>query len=207
MLTGKTLVGALFLLIPCSSAIASPQSDAQPAALAVVQQRPLDRHERLRWFVKSTVGPKSLGAGVISSAWGTGFNNPEEYGTHWDGFAKRYGMRLTGVAASNAIEVGLGSAWGEDPRYPAVGRGKLWSRVGNAAKYTFVAKRSDGSTALAYARYAAIPGSNFMSNAWRAESESTTGAALQRTGLGFAGRLVSNLFEEFWPDARKRLRR
>ena len=213
MLTGRyplvalAIVAALCLLIPCSSAIASPQSGVQPAALAVIQQRPLDRDARVRWFVNSTVGPKSLGGGVISSAWGTGFNNPEEYGPHWDGFAKRYGMRLTGIAASNAIEVGLGSVWGENPRYPAAGSGKVWSRVGNAAKYSFVAKRSDGSTAPAYARYAGIAGGNFVSNAWRAESESTTGAALQRTGLGFAGRFVSNLFDEFWPDVRNRLRR
>lgn len=213
MLTGnaprlaQAIVGALCLLVPCSSAIASPQSDSEPVARAIVQQRPLDRDARVRWFVNSSLGPKSLGAGVISSAWGTGFNNPEEYGPHWDGFAKRYGMRLTGIATSNAIEVGLGSVWGEDPRYPAAGSGKMWSRVGNAAKYTFVAKRSDGSITPAYARYAGIAGGNFVSNAWRAESESTTGSALQRTGLGFAGRFASNLFDEFWPDVRNRLRR
>jgi hypothetical protein len=70
-----------------------------------------------------------LGAGVISAAWGTAFNNPEEYGPQWRGFAKRYGMRLTGIATSNAIEAGLGSVWGEDPRYAAVGEGSVWSRV------------------------------------------------------------------------------
>ncbi len=196
-----------FLLILSSSAIAAPQSDSQPTAIPVVQERPLDREARLRWFVNSTVGPKSLGAGVISAAWGTGLNNPEEYGPHWDGSAKRYGMRLTGVAASNAIEAGLGSAWGEDPRYPAAGGGNMWRRIRHAAKYTVVAKRSDGSTIPAYARYVGITGSNFISNGWRAESESTAGAALQRTGLGFAGRFASNLFDEFWPDVRNRLRR
>lgn len=196
-----------FLLVLSSSAIATAQSSSQPAAIPMVPQRPLDRDARLRWFVGSTVGPKSLGAGVVSAAWGTAFNNPEEYGPHWDGFAKRYGMRLTGVAASNAIEVGLGSLRDEDPRYTAVGRGKLWSRVGHAAKYTLLAKRSDGSTTPAYARYAGIAGSNFISNTWRVESESTTGAALQRTGLGFAGRFAGNLFDEFWPDVRNRFRR
>lgn len=201
------IVGALCFLVPCSPVIASPQSDSEPVAYIPVQQRPLDRDARLRWFALSTVGPKSLGAGVISSAWGTNFNNPEEYGPHWDGFAKRYGMRLTGVAANNAIEVGLGSLRDEDPRYPASGRGKVWSRVGNAAKYTFVAKRSDGTTTLAYSRYAGITGGNFLSNAWRAESESNTGAAMQRTGLGFVGRFVSNLFDEFWPDVSNRLGR
>lgn len=199
------MVGALCLFAPVSSAIAAPQADDEP--VVVVQKRPLDRDERLKWFANSTIGPKSLGGGVISAAWGTGFNNPAEYGPHWDGFGKRYGMRLTGVAASNAIEVGLGSVWDEDPGYPAAGSGNLWSRVGHAAKYTVMAKRSDGSTMPAYARYAGITGSNFMSNTWRVESDTTTGAALQRTGLGFAGRFVSNLFDEFWPDVTKRLRR
>jgi hypothetical protein len=146
-----------------------------------------------------------LGAGVISAAWGTAFNNPEEYGPHWGGFAKRYGMRLTGIATSNAIEAGLGSVWGEDPRYEAVGEGSVWSRVRNSTKMTVLAQRADGSIAPAYARYAGISGGNFLSNTWRVESESTAGAALQRTGLGFAGRFVSNVFEEFWPDARRKL--
>jgi hypothetical protein len=199
------MVGVICLLIPCSSAIAAPQAGDEP--VFAIQQRPLDRDERLSWFVNSTVGPKSLSGGVISAAWGTGFNNPEEYGPHWDGVAKRYGMRLTGVAARNATEIGLGSVWGEDPRYPAAGSGNVWSRVRHAAKYTVVAKRSDGSTIPAYARYTAVTGSNFISNTWRADSEGTRGAALQRTGLGFAGRFASNLFDEFWPDVAKRLGR
>lgn len=161
----QTFVGALCLLIPGSSAIASPQTSSEPVAVGTVPRRLLDRDARVRWFVISAVGPKSLGAGVVSAAWGAGFNNPVEYGPHWDGFAKRYGMRLTGVATSNAIEVGLGSLRDEDPRDTAVGRGKVWSRVGNAAKYTFLAKRSDGSTTPAYARYAGIAGGNFISNA------------------------------------------
>jgi hypothetical protein len=126
--------------------------------------RPLSREERVHWFLNATAGPKSLGAGVVSAAWGTGFNNPEEYGPHWDGFAKRYGMRLTGIATSNAIEAGLGSFWGEDPRYARAGEGSVWSRISNAARMTALAERADGSAAPAYARYAAISGSNFLSN-------------------------------------------
>jgi hypothetical protein len=186
-------------------------SMAQSAALGTVAgtpgsvSRPLSREERVHWFLNATVGPKSLGAGVVSAAWGTAFNNPEEYGPHWDGFAKRYGMRLTGVATSNAIEAGLGSLWGEDPRYTSVGEGNVWSRVRNAARMTVVAERADGSAAPAYARYAAISGGNFLSNTWRVDSDSTAGAAWQRTGLGFAGRFASNVFEEFWPDLRHKL--
>lgn len=56
----------------------------------------------------------------------------------------------------------------------------------------------------AYARYVAIPGSNFLSNTWRAYSEATVGRAFVRTGFGFLGRAGSNTFHEFWPDVRQK---
>ena len=59
----------------------------------------------------------------------------------------------------------------------------------------------------AYARYVAIPGNNFISNAWRADSEATVGNASLRTVLGFLGRMTSNAFQEFWPDVRRRFDR
>ncbi len=96
---------------------------------------------------------------------------------------------------------------GEDPRYSTGREGGIWKRVGHAAKMTVFAHGDDGSVRPAYARYAAITGSNFLSSTWSVESDSTTGAALHRTGLGFAGRFVSNLFDEFWPDVTERLRR
>ena len=73
--------------------------------------------ERLEWFTRTTIGPRSLAAGLFSAGFGTVTNTPREYGTHWDGFAQRYGVRLTGVGTSNAIEASLGAVWSEDPRY------------------------------------------------------------------------------------------
>ncbi len=185
--------------------IPAARSATDPADPPLVSYRPLTREERFHWFVDSTVGPKSLAAGVFSAGWGTAFNNPEEYGPHWDGFAKRYGMRLTGIAASNAIEAGLGAAWDEDPRYSSQGERSVWSRVGHAAKMTVLANRADGSVGPAYARYAGVTGGNFLSNTWRVESDSTTGSALKRTGFGFAGKFISNVFDEFWPDLRRKV--
>jgi hypothetical protein len=70
---------------------------------------------------------------------------------------------------------------------------------------TVLAAHSVGALALAYARDAAITGRNFFSNTWRVDSDSTTGAVLERTGLGFAGQFASNVFAEFWPDLRRKL--
>src|SRR5437667_2412308 len=70
----------------------------------------------IKWFVKSTVGPSSLFLyGPLSAALGTATNSPEEYGPHWAGFGKRYGMRLTGVSTGNAMEASLGANLGGRP--------------------------------------------------------------------------------------------
>jgi hypothetical protein len=167
--------------------------------------RPITAKQRIQWVVRSTVGPESLTGGLFSAGWGTLFNSPKEYGAHWEGFGDRYGMRLTGLAVSNTMEAGLGAIWGEDPRYMRDAGAPFDQRLGHAVKMTFMAQDRNGRLIPAYARMIAIPGNNFISNAWRADSEATVDHAFIRTGLGFLGRLSGNTFEEFWPDVRQKL--
>jgi hypothetical protein len=165
---------------------------------------PITAKERVRWVVASSVGPASLAAGLFSAGWGTLRNVPREYGPHWQGYGERYGMRLTGIATSNVMEAGLGAIWGEDPRYVRAEGAPVGSRIGHIMKMTFLAHNRDGKTMPAYARYIAIPGHNFLSNTWRADSEATASRASIRIGLGFLGRLGGHALEEFWPDVRQR---
>jgi hypothetical protein len=165
--------------------------------------KPITGRERLQWFAKSTVAPETLAAGLFSAGFGTAINRPTEYGPHWAGFSKRYAMRLTGISTGNAIEAGLGSLWGEDPRYFRAAGQPFKGRLKNVVVMTFAARQPDGDLVLSYARYLGNAGNNFLSNAWRADSESGTGDAWVRVLLGFAGKMGSNAFAEFWPDARK----
>lgn len=159
----------------------------------------------VNWLMESTLSPESMLAGGITAGFGTLIGRPKEYDPHWDGFGKRYGMRMSGIAASNVMEAGLGALWGENPRYMRLGSQSFGVRVGHAIKMTFLTENRDQRAAPAYARWIAIPGSNFLSNTWRPDSDATLSAASMRTALGFAGRMGSNLFEEFWPDVRSRI--
>lgn len=179
---------------PGQSATTTPPAPSAVAAAPVISGR-----ERAEWFVQSTIGLRSLFGGTISAGWATAMNKPPEYESDWNGFAKRYGMRLSGVSVGNAIEAGIGTIWAEDPRYVRSGTGSFMGRVGHAAKLTVIARRGNGF-APAYARYAAIAGNNFLSNSWRVPSDDSTTDAMFRTVVGFSGRFVSNLVEEFWPD-------
>jgi hypothetical protein len=168
------------------------------------QTTPITPKERVRWVFDSTLGPTSLLGASVRAGISTWENVPDQYGPHWDGFAKRVGINVAGSATSNTMEAGLGAAWGEDPRYSRVG-GPFKNRLTHIFTMVYMAKNRDGELRPAYARFVAIPSSNFLSNTWRTGDDATVNAALSRTAFGFLGRLSGNAFSEFWPDLRGRM--
>src|SRR6266446_2128041 len=207
------LIVVLPLLLSSVFGQSRPRMDPVPTLASTIETAgpvanygPPTVTDRVKWFALTTAGSLSLLAvGPLNSGWGTMLNKPKEYGPHWEGFAERYGVRLTGVSTGNAMEAGLGALWGEDPRYFRAEDEPFGSRVNNIAKMTFAARRHDGQLTPAFARCIAIPGNNFLSNTWRPDSEATTPAALRRTLFGFLGRMGGNAFQEFWPDVRQKL--
>jgi hypothetical protein len=180
---------------------APPDGPVTPVAPSTY--KPITPGERFRWFATSTVGPTSLAAGLFSAGFGTARDTPKEYGPHWEGYGKRYAMRFTGIATGNAMEASLGAAWGEDPRYFRDPGDPIKMRIGHAIKATFTAHDREGRVMPAYARYIAIPGNNFLSNTWRAESEANSRSAAIRSLYGVIGRMGGNAFAEFWPDLKR----
>lgn len=165
----------------------------------------LTNRQRWEWVVRSTLGPESLAAGLFTAGLGTAQGSPAEYGPHWDGFAKRYGMRLTGISTGKTIEAGIGSLWNEDPRYFRASGQPFKTRLKNVMMMTFAARRTDGTLSPAYARYIGNAGSSFLSNTWRVDSQTQVSDACSRIAMGFVGKIASNAFAEFWPDARKHI--
>jgi len=181
-------------------AMSQPPADPVSTSTGILNYRPITAKQRVRWFVHLTVGLDSIPGGLLSSGWETLRDRPKEYGTHWEGFGERYGLRLTSIAAGNAMEAQLGAAWGEDPRYIRATGQPFRTRLANVAKMTVLAYGRDGQTMPAYSRYIAIPASNFLSNTWRPESDASARDASVRIALGFVGRMTHNAVEEFWPD-------
>lgn len=169
----------------------------------VFAQQPQQQEEPLNrpgWVLRQTVGLESLGAGVFTTGIGTWRGVPEEYGRTWRGFGQRYGMRMAGIATQNVMEASIGAALHEDPRYKKA-EGPFKQRLISVFRQTALVKKDDGSYGPAYARYSAIVGGNFLSNAWRADSEAKVSSALLRTAYGFLGRLAGNAYSEFGSDA------
>ncbi len=210
----RALLGACVFFLFSGHAFAQTTQNEEGSLkhyIHAVPRSPADYHPitplgRLEWFTRSTVGPRSLVAGLFSAGFGTATNRPSEYGPHWEGFGKRYGMRLTGVSTGNAIEASLGAAWGEDPRYFHTVHQPFGARAKNIVDLTFRAYHPDGERHLAYARFVATFGNNFLSNTWRAQSEADWQHALLRTAEGFGGRALSNAVSEFVPQVWRKIR-
>ncbi len=185
------------LLLCAAAALSAAQTNPATA-------QPITGGGRCEWAIMNTINPPSFGAGLISSGPGTYTDRPREHGTSLKGFEKRFGMRLTGVAVSNTMEAGLGAVWREDLRYQRAAGEPFGRRMGHVVEMTFMASAQEERIVPAYARYAAIGGSNALSNAWRPDSDVTLDRTAIRIGLGFLGRMTSNAFFEFWPDVEDR---
>ena len=197
------------LTLIASAAIALAQAPAQvrdsTLGAGTAGYSPITAGERFNWVVQTTVGPANLAAGFLVSGWQTWSNEPREYGPHWEGFGKRYGLRLAEGATGTAMEATLGSLWREDPRYFRTSGQSFKRRLGHAAKMTFMATDRNGNAMPAYARYVAIPGNSFLANTWRPDSQTRTSDAFERIPYSFLTHFLGNTFTEFWPDIRQRV--
>jgi hypothetical protein len=195
---------AVFFVLSAGVGRATAQTSTNPTSIPPTA--PITGAERVEWIVGGTVGPKSLGIGVMAGAWQTAWNQPEEWQRTWEGFGKRYVEREADVAISNTIEAGLGAIWGEDPRYVRSSRTPIGARIAYAARMVVLAPYRDGTVRPAWGRYAGNVVNNVLENAWLPPSITTPPQTVLRCASGFAGRLAGNLWEEFWPDIRERLR-
>jgi hypothetical protein len=192
-------------LPPSSNNPGTTPAGTSPSGTSNDAAAPITGSGRLEWALKATIGPGSLFVGAVQAGWGNLENHPREYGQGMEGFGKRFGLRLSSVGTSNVMEAGLGAIWGEDPRYHVSHDHTTRGHFNHAFKMTFMAERADGSVEPAYARYIAYAGSNVISNAWRPDSQRTVGNTTARIGERFAGRLLGNLFKEYWPEMKQRM--
>jgi hypothetical protein len=162
--------------------------------------------DRLKWAVDGTLGASSIATGVFIASWNAAWNLPSEWDRSWSGFAKRFGAREAQMTISNAIESGLGAAWGEDPRYFRSGRARASGRGPGTRQ------RPCSLRAVAAATWL-LPGRG-MSGRSEATSLQIAGShrakrRRPRTSAESArilGRFVANLWTEFWPDVRGRMK-
>jgi hypothetical protein len=185
-------------------ALAAAQDPAQGPPAGAPYTPPTGR-DRVNWVVEGTASLPVLVFNLGDSAVSTYANWPKEWGRGLAGFSKRVADEEAYSAVSGTLEAGIGSLWGEDPRYRRSDQHGVWRRTRHTLVAVVAAPRSDGHLAPAWARFAAEPGAIEIENTWLPLSARTSSATAWRVGEDFMFRAVSNVWDEFWPDLRKRL--
>jgi len=122
------------------------------------------------------------------------------------GYGRRYGHRLANRAVENAIGFGTAVAFHQDPRYFRSGEEGVWRRTRYAVVNTFLTRTDGGSRTIAAWRFAGNYGAAFVSNTWRPDRINGASDALQRGSISIGFDVANNIFKEFWPDIRRKLR-
>ena len=189
------------LLLPCLAAGQQAGEDREERAT----YSPITTSERAAWVGREIASPGALSSAAFASAWAMRVHSPKEWPRTASGYGRRFGDAQAAAVISSSIEAGLGSFWGEDPRYVRSGRDERWARVGHAVTSVALTRRRDGHRAPAWARFAGSVAGNVIENTWLPPSAASRSQTTTRIATGFAGALAANLWREFWPDLRQRL--
>jgi len=189
------------VLLPTLAAGQRPDEDREERAT----YSPITSSERAAWLAGEIASPGALSRAAFTSAWMTRGNWPVEWSRSASGYGRRFGDTQAATAVSSSIEAGLGSLWGEDPRYVRSGRPDRMARIRHAVTSVALARRRDGHRATAWGRFAGSVAGNVIENTWLPPSAATRSQTTARVATGFAGQLAANLWKEFWPDLRRRL--
>jgi hypothetical protein len=163
--------------------------------------------ERFKHFSQRTFGPSGLARGLAFAALRTWQDRPEEWPANWDGFGRRFGSRCGRLAAGNAVQMGLGSLLKDDPRYRPSQKEGFKGRLAHALLSTFWVYDAQGSRMPAYSRFAGVTAGVFIESSWLPPSVHRPSDCAQRAAFFLAGNAIGNVFREFWPDIKRKLKR
>ena len=69
-----------------------------------------------------------------------------------------------------------------------------------------ITRKDDGGSRLAYSRLLGVFGGALISRTWQPEESRTVNNGLTNGAISLGWDIGNKMFEEFWPDIRKRLR-
>jgi hypothetical protein len=167
---------------------------------------PLSVGDKAKLHAYRVYAPSGFLKSSVSAAYNQWDNDPPEWGQGMAGYGRRYGHRILNRGVENVIGFGVVAALKEDPRYFYSGEQGVWRRVKYAVWSTLTTRTDSGGRRFSTWRFAGNYGATLVSNSWRPASESTFRQAMERGTLSIGYDVASNVFKEFWPDIRRKIR-
>jgi hypothetical protein len=164
---------------------------------------PLGLGQKYLFTLNEVVGPGQWVGFAIHAGLDQFRRTPEGWGNDTSSFGVRMANHFGQTFLRQNIAFGVRAFDHEDPRYFRLEKGTTWQRTKYALSRTLIARNDDGRWMPAYSRLVADFTTPFIAQAWRPDKFSVARGfrgASAGIGLGFG----SNVFQEFWPDLKKK---
>jgi hypothetical protein len=123
-----------------------------------------------------------------------------------EGYGRRFASKFAHHTVRRTIQLGAGIWLREDPRYFRSERTGFWPRTSYALTQVFITRKDDGGSRFAFSRLIAVFGAALISRTWQPEDSRTVKNGLTNGAISLGWDVGNKVFEEFWPDIRKRLK-
>ncbi len=177
------------------------------AVLSTPPSQPPTWQDRRGVFFKRLLGPQAVIETIPGTIFDTARNFPHQWGRGPVGIAKRFGSQYGQFIVGEGIELGVSAFHREDPRYTRMPEGTIGQRIRHAIHRTFIVPGANGGNTIALARIANVYGSWAIATSWNPPDQRDPVRILRNGTMGMGFKVCGNLFNEFWPDVKRRLRR
>lgn len=209
-----TTIAAALLLIPGCAAQSSNETQSESNAQLNVNwlygayipkdapMEPLTGNQRFKLFLRQSFTTPGIYVKTALFSIGDQINDsPSDWGTGFDGFARRYGSRQGQFVIQNSFTA-LGNALlGFEPRYNRCRCSGFWPRTGHAVLRNFVTyNRTEKDLRPQIAMYAGAFGSGVVAGTWKPGNRDLAAEGYRSliTQAGFG--VAANWIGEFAPD-------
>ena len=133
-------------------------------------------------------------------------NSDPELGHGIAGYGRYYWRTFTdGVSGTFFTEAIVPSITHEDPRYYTMGKGGFFRRTGYAISCAFVTKTDSGGTTFNWSEVGGNGLEAALSNAYYPPQERGINQTAVNWGTQMESAVLNHVFQEFWPDIRKKV--
>jgi hypothetical protein len=133
-------------------------------------------------------------------------NSDPELGRGIVGYGRYYWRTFTdGVSGTFFTEAIVPAITHEDPRYYTMGKGGFFHRTGYAISRSFVTKTDSGGTSFNWSEVAGNGLEAALSNAYYPPQERGLSQTARNWGTQMESAVLNHVFQEFWPDIRRKV--
>lgn len=168
---------------------------------------PLTDREKLLFSLHEETRVATTLIPILSSGfYGNLTNSDPKYGTNADSFGERVGASALHQATSRLISDSfLPILLHEDPRYYRQAYGSYGSRTDHALRRIFISQKDSGGQTFNFSDVLGRGMSAALTQAYYPDRSVSAAVVFRSWGVSLAALGGGNMFEEFWPDVKRKL--